>query len=354
MKDRIEQKNLSGMPTLAIRHISSFLELNKDKTSYSLSSKTVNASLQTNLPDMPALAIQHIGSFLNPSVDKASYSRSCKTVNAFFQPDLDECLLKILQEAVLNDSTFMFDDKKKVKEILDEKPWLLLKKPRKSSTINVFISFSQGTQTYNAEEETLTLALKLKRIEMVQLILPYFNQLEDGKAKALGQWKLFEMTDAKKQLYGELIQGLVKVIAKETFSGPKSETPQIIDGFIKKLTTNVHVSQNDYFDVEQLLVAGYKADCSGLNQKQRAIYSLMLGAIKNSLPQEVRLFLQKKNAIINGDEVFNNRKICNEFFQFVEQREILLGELKTKLLNDFLDDTFGNIDPRSNSQAAKK
>ncbi len=80
----------------------------------------------------------------------------------------------------------------------------------------------------------------------------------------------------------------------------------------------------------------------------------MLGAIKNSLPQEVRLFLQKKNAIINGDEVFNNRKICNEFFQFVEQREILLGELKTKLLNDFLDDTFGNIDPRSNSQAAKK
>jgi hypothetical protein len=358
MKDRVEQKNLPDLPVLAIRHISSFLELNKDQVSYSLSSKSINISLQPNLSDMSELAIQHIGSFLEFNKDKASYSRSCKTANAFFQSDVDERFLKKLQEAVLNDSTLlMFNDKKTVKEILDDNPWLLLKKPRKSSSLDVLISFSQGTQSYNAEEETLTLALKLKRLEMVQLILPYFNKLDDGKAKALAQWKVIEMTDEKKQIYGELLQGLVNVIAKETFSGSgpfiESDTYKIIDGFIKQLTTNVNVSQNNYYDVEHLLVAGYKADCSALNQKQKALYSVTLGLIKNSLPQEVRLFLQKKKALLNGEEVFNNRHICDDFIHHVEQREMLIGKLKSKLLNDFLDDTFRDIDPRSNSQVAK-
>ncbi|MBA2709742.1 MAG: hypothetical protein H0U57_04010 [Tatlockia sp.] len=357
MKERIEPTNLLDLSKLDIQQIGAFLNSKKDKSSYSQTCKQINSFLQTNLMDMSELEIQHIGSFLNSNKDKSSYARTSKQIHSFFQSDLDEVLLQKLQEAVLNDGNMpFFNDKQTVKNLLDKYPLLLIKKPRKSSTLTLILGFSNPPQTFHAEETTFTLALKLKRLDMVQLILPYFNKLDDGKAIALSQWKTNEITDKKKEAYGEIMNGLVREISKETFSGDfsKSVTNIIVYDFIAQLTTNVNVSSNNYFDVEHLLVAAYQADYLSLNQPQKKLYSLVLGLIKNSLPPEIRLYLANKNALLHGNEIITNRKICSDFIEFVDKRDLLLQELKSKLLNDFLDETFANIDPRSSRQSTIK
>ena len=58
---------------------------------------------------------------------------------------------------------------------------------------------------------------------MVELILPYFNQLKDGKTIALSQWQKVREILIIKQNYGDIIKEFVDIISQETFSIPFGE-----------------------------------------------------------------------------------------------------------------------------------
>ena len=175
-------------------------------------------------------------------------STSCLGFYHTYQYDLQKRALQKLLQAVVD------EDQKTVKRMLDHCPGLLLADPGKLEIE------SKYTWLRFRAAKALEMAGKRKQVEMVQLLLPYFDVLEqsgvvkNGKAEAFGQWTppnvrdpqvLARLKEKNQKLqidYRSLLQPLVNEISKERcrhgFDGKLSKkTEKKLASFKKKNTS---------------------------------------------------------------------------------------------------------------------
>lgn len=210
-----------------------------------------------------------------------------------------QCLVekKILDKVMPDFLQAVVDDnRKKVSELLEKNPELLLVEPRTKLVIE-----SQLTWQKFYAEKALMMAVKRKQIKMIGLLLPYYDKLEQtedvikAKAEALSAWKPYTTirTDENSIFYkvrivvlpeyAALAQSLIDVfkeaqegtqeeIQKETFPhgvpgsagvpmnvalGDKIELA--LSSLLNILVPKKAVKLDEHIDVELLLLAIYKA-----------------------------------------------------------------------------------------------
>ena len=183
-----------------------------------------------------------------------------------------DILLDILLHAVMDNK------KKAVQVILDAYPELLLLKAKKGLEI-------QSKYTWlviNAEAEcALSIAVKLKQINMIELLLPYYDQLEQtnelilAKMEALAEWQFYEFApqqDFKRyaikpysnnqtlvipQYYMDYAQSIVDAFAADPFEQDEmnEQTRQVLNSFFEIIIPKKSIKLADYLDPELLLHA---------------------------------------------------------------------------------------------------
>lgn len=218
-------------------------------------------------------------------------------------------LMPIFLQAVID------DNRMKISELLDKNPELLLVKALRGIEIE-----SQYTWLkIDAEnEDALSIAAKRKQIKMIELLLPYYDKLEQteevikAKADALSAWKAYEMqkneeTDEDEIVipreYADYAQSLIKVFKEETFpngvKGKFSEKTEdalklLFDILLPKKATKL----DDYIDPELLLLALYKAYRDQFrtfqNWEQRDAFCVrMIGLAQSVLsPETAKIFCE--------------------------------------------------------------
>lgn len=141
-----------------------------------------------NLSDVPEEVLQYE---LSPFMDNKALANLVQSAFIFspLKPVLTARAMRTLLQAVIDDK------RDKVKKILDHRSNLLLEDLNK---MEVDVIESQYTwQTFKAERP-LIMALKRNQVKMVEIILPYFEKLEDGTQKAVKQWESAEGALAKR------------------------------------------------------------------------------------------------------------------------------------------------------------
>ncbi|HLB42175.1 MAG TPA: hypothetical protein VJN02_04885 [Gammaproteobacteria bacterium] len=188
--------------------------------------------------------------------DQISLSKTCQYFQGLFKANLNKLAFEQLLQAILD------DDRGTVKRILDAKPELLQQVPEKDLVIESKLTW----QRFHAEKP-LKMALERRQLEMVKILLPYFETLKNGKEEALAQWKVREVSEQEKAQYALKMKVLIDVIAKETFSNGtqqdrlidriSEETRAALEAHRKELLPDVAITLNNYVDVEEFLAAGY-------------------------------------------------------------------------------------------------
>lgn len=301
---------------------------------------------KTNFAEIPEDIINKTGSMLPTLNDKFNYAFTCKTIHKFFQPVLDQHLLKDLLQAITNDGCWnkidkdnkisYIDNKITVKKILNARPWLLLEIPQKNTMIERITNIAPGgTQILQANKSPFATALILGNINMVKLMLPYLNQIKNGKEKALEQWKA--PLDEKKKTYNGFIEKLLCIIRQEAVDAPisfeKSKTSEMLATFSLELKGSTHpIMLENFLDGAQLLITGYQATYNDLNEQQISMYAYIISMVKNTLPKETYEFFTKKKAYMDATEIIHNKSLCNEFTSFIEKRQAHLEEIKNMLI----------------------
>ena len=190
-------------------------------------------------------------------------SSSSSQWHGFFKNDLakrKEEAIKELLQAVID------GQRKKLITILNILPGLLLELPPKD-----FVIESQCTWLKFYAKKAFTMASKRKQINMVKLMIPYFDVLEkkgfisDAKTEILAQWAVDGINTPLEypSEYGVFILWLINVFANEHFpngvNGELSkETEDALDLFFKIIFPEEAIHLEDYIDFEQLLYAAYK------------------------------------------------------------------------------------------------
>jgi hypothetical protein len=156
------------------------------------------------------------------------------------------------------------DNRKKVTELLDSHPELLL--------IDIpenFVIESQLTWQKIYAKDPLVMACNRKQLEMVKLLLSYYEQLEQTedvivkRTKALSSWTYYATQKNENdedeiiipQDYADFAEGLIDVFSKEMFvDGILSKnTESALQMLFNTLLPNDAVNLDDYLDVELLL-----------------------------------------------------------------------------------------------------
>lgn len=262
--------------------------------------KKVNNSSKKRafLFNLPPEILFYIPSYAKTENDElrllASLSETSSKLNKFFKPKVEWLTFKTLMQAVVD------GDRETVKGILDKKPELLLQQFKE-----LVIESKLTWQRFLIKDETaLTFALKKKQLSLVNEIIPYFKILEirgdlkDGKKEVLRQWEqaIAEISNQQVMQYDFKTQ-LIDVIANETFSDDSKnelseETEKALKKFEKTLFPDKAITLDDYFDVEQLLLAAYNAYNNHFkvlqNAKQRSLfYVRVVGLIQSVLIREI-------------------------------------------------------------------
>ncbi|HAT8808321.1 TPA: hypothetical protein ACSH5C_000433 [Legionella pneumophila] len=186
-------------------------------------------------------------------------------------------LMPVFLQAVID------DNRKKIAELLEKNPELLLVKALKGMEIQ-----SQHTWLIiDAEnEDALSIAAKRKQIKMIELLLPYYDKLEqtedviNAKREALSAWKAYEIqknADGEDEIkipkeYADYAQSLIDVFKDETF--PKGvpgengvplnvvlsdKTELALSALLNILVPKTAVKLDEHIDEELLLLAIFKA-----------------------------------------------------------------------------------------------
>lgn len=233
--------------------------------------------------------------------DQVNLAKTCFGLYTTFKPNLDKLAFKQLLQSVVDNENDI------VKKILDKKPSLLLQDPMKIFSPK---EIKEGIESQLTWQRFLAKPLEIAtfrgQLEMTKLLLPYFKELENGQAEALLQWKVHELSEEEKKekeiAYALKMKALIDVIAKETFpNGTKKdrlidriseETKAALSAFRKELLPDGAVTLENYPDVEQLLIASYKAYADYFsvfqNWDQRDLYCIAgLGLIQSVLTPEL-------------------------------------------------------------------
>ena len=215
-----------------------------------------NAMPQANIPEKQVTAV--MGTLSN--VNKHFYS--------MFKEDLTQRACRILYQACIDDY------RDTVKRILDSRPDLLLIEPPS----NLVIESKWTWQKFYAKNP-LIMAVQLKQIEMLTLMLPYYDNLpqtddvKQAKAEAMSAWVGYQVqknTLGEDEIvipfeYANYAKSLIDVFSEETFPngnyryGMLSEKTEFaLLTLFNRLLPEQAVKLDDYIDVELLLLAIYK------------------------------------------------------------------------------------------------
>ncbi len=251
----------------------------------------------------------------------------------FIEQKIHAKLMPVFLQAVID------DDRKKVIEILNKNPELLLLKAQKGIEIQ-----SQYTwATFDVEnEDALSIAAKRKQIKMIELLLPYYDKLEqtedviNAKADALSAWNMYttqKNAEGEDKIvipreYVNNAQSLIDVLKEETFpNGEKGTLSEKTENAIKLLFTILLPKQatklDDYIDPELLLLAFYQAYLDQFdtfqNWEQRNAFCVrMIGLAQSVLtPETAKIFCEGLYYVVE-----ENRKISER----AESLKLFYGE----------------------------
>ena len=189
------------------------------------------------------------------------------------EQEILEKIMPVFLQAVVD------DDREKVKALLEEYPQLLLVKPGENYP-NLVIESKLTWQQFYAED-ALTMAVKRKQIKMIELLLPYYDKLEQtedvikAKEEALAAWKPYKIQKNEiviPQEYAALAQSLIDVFKEETFPNGvpgangiamnvalSEETELALSSLLNILVPKKAVKLDEHIDEELLLLALYQA-----------------------------------------------------------------------------------------------
>lgn len=243
----------------------------------------------------------------------------------------------------------MDDDKQIVKEILTDMPMLLA--PRESFLKNFtenFMIVSKFNHREYIPKEPLKMALERNQLNMVELILPYFNHITNGKEKALTQLNrcevLNKVKEKKEKQYVIEINELINVIKKENF--PKGnakdplinrisdETNKVLENFRNKVIPTKPINLGNFYDLELFLLISYEQYLKNFstfhNANQRDLfYITVIGPLQKGQSIElIKLF-------------------CESLFEVLKQKKIIgsiaesLMLCNNKKLTAYFDENLG-------------
>ncbi len=278
----------------------------------------------------------------------------------FSQTDIDEqlqddeheremnCAMSLLASLELTclAQAIVDDDRDTVKAMLDKKPELLLLQPE------VIVTSEYTGQRFGIDGNFLGLACRRKQIEMVKIIAPYFDKLQENddeqseesaaiKNAGLAQWLKYP-ADAKGEIqvpadYQAIIDGLITVFKSENIANGTTdyrtlnaniETAmdtlynRLLPDFKEEDISKRHVfTKLNHLDVELLLYAAYKAYDAHFDSfkswEQRNAYCIrVIGILQNFLPPETA-------------KIF-----CEGLYYVVEENRAISGEAAELKLKD--------------------
>jgi hypothetical protein len=235
-----------------------------------------------------------------------------------FREDLTQRASRILYQA------FIDDYRDTVKRILDSRPDLLLIEPRS----NLVIESKLTWQKFYAEKPAI-MAAKRKQIEMLTLMLPYYDNLpqtddvKQAKAEAMSAWvgyQVQENTLGEDEIvipfeYANYAESLIDVFSEETFPNGSNEygygmlsneTEFALSTLFNRLLPEQAVKLDDYPDVELLLLAIYRAYWDRFNtfknwDQREAFCNRVRGLIQSVLtPETGKIFCEGLDEVVTA------------------------------------------------------
>ena len=238
-------------------------------------------------------------------------SQSCQLLWRQVKPELDIKQVQVFMQAVID------DDRNTVRVLLELNPALILAEP------NEMVIESQLTWQRFYAENALAMAVKRKQIEMIKILLPYYDKLvaacvtpeqkeemTTAKALEMSEWQEYEIkvnevdeNDADEvefvipPAYADIIQNLINVFSQEALpedSPEKHLSPTAeaaLNQLFNMLLPEQAVKLDDYFDIELL----FYAVCNMYNEQfnvfadwnqRRAFCIRVMGIIQSVLPPE--------------------------------------------------------------------
>lgn len=244
----------------------------------------------------PQLIKYLITNFLN---DKDVMSLSCSTfhMHTTLKDNLKKHALKQLLQAMID------DDRPKVISILHAKPELLILEP---ADVGIKKIESKKTWQQFRTEKVFIMAQKLKRLEMMKILLPFFknmspikktNDIKEDTKQSTEILQIKNMNDLLLKLITTITSDNSIKINKSDHALPldmNKDTELALETFRKRLLPDEAVAIDDYFDIEQFLIAAYKAYENHLsscehptiyfnNWPQRDVYAIFVIGFLQSL-----------------------------------------------------------------------
>ncbi len=244
-----------------------------------------------------------------------------RKVSRFIEEKIHAKLMPIFLQAVID------DNRKKVAELLTKNPELLLIRAQKGCDIQSPYTWV----TFDVEnEDALSIAAKRKQIKMIELLLPYYDKLEQtvevikAKADSLSVWKSYQIqknAEGKDEIsipqpYLHYAQSWIDVFQRETFphgvKGKLSEkTEDLPNLLLSILSPSKPTKLDDYIEPELLLLALYETYCKQFktfkNWEQRDAFCIrMMGLTQSVLtPETAKIFCEGIHFVLEKQRKIN-------------------------------------------------
>lgn len=260
-------------------------------------------------------------------------AQSCRFFHTLFQPCLDKTALL---QAIID------DNRQRVIRILNEKPWLLLQNIKNDREIKSKLTWQKFKLAQH--ENPLAIAAKRKQIEMVNLLLPYYERLaeddqlneksrqyaKNAKEAGLNAWSFYEIRKNarhKKEIvipteYTALINNLINLFTSEYISPDRKYFTQLpftklsedienaMRSLLNLLVPKTAVELDNHIDVELLLLAAYqlyrqKFHHFASGEQRDAFCIRVIGLIQSALsPETAKMYCEGFYGV-----VYHNRPI---------------------------------------------
>lgn len=331
---------------------SSATEVTSNMTTSPSSTSKVNRPPLFDGPSLQDLAYtvlekQGLFSILIPENATSAYKNK---VALFYQQNIISKLMPEFLQAVVD------DDRKKVSALLDKCPELLVVTPDE----NLVIESKLTWQKFYAEK-ALNMAAKRKQFFMFNLLLSYFNKLNQddnavkaARAEGISAWKCYDMQNTKiiiPEEYTYYLKSLINIISREVFPNEQTitswaqefsngtrtgkrlseEAEFALTTLLNMLIPNKAVKLDDYLDVELFLLAAYEIR-TNLNWARHSAFCIrVIGLIQGVLPPDTQKIFctgladmakSMKAAIKQGDNITG----CTPFSVLPKQHKLTSGE----------------------------
>lgn len=238
--------------------------------------------------------------------------------NSFFNindihPAIKEKVIREFLEAIID------DDREIVAVLLDNHPELLMIEPMTYDRKDKFVIESKLTWQKFIAENGVILAAKRKQFEMLKLMLPFYDKLEQTEAvkkarvEAISACSFYEKCKNAQgqdeivipQEYANYAKSLIDVFSEEPCSNLDAtgkvdptklseKTESELSSLLNILVPKHAVKLDDYFDVELFLLTVYKAYLGQkvLNENQKEAFCIrVIGLIQSALtPETAKIF----------------------------------------------------------------